>query len=72
MSFLLCASLHVDSGHLTFFLEKTCKVSLYSLTIKMMQIASAVCQRRGLAVPRTGNRSYVMGSIHGWSRSHLT
>ena len=30
------------------------------------------CQRHGLAVPRAGDRSYVTGSIHGWSRSHLT
>ena len=29
-------------------------------------------QRHGLAVPRAGDRSYVMGSIHGWSLSHLT
>ena len=26
----------------------------------------------GLEVPRAGDRNYVMGSIHGWSRSHLT
>ena len=25
-------------------------------------------QRHGLAVPRAGYRSYVTGSIHGWSR----
>ena len=30
------------------------------------------CQRHGLAVPRAGERSYVTGSIRGWSRSHLT
>ena len=30
------------------------------------------CQRHGLAVPRAGDRSYVTGSIRGWSRSHLT
>ena len=30
------------------------------------------CQRHGLAVPRAGNRSYVTGSTHGWSRLHLT
>ena len=29
-------------------------------------------QRHGLAVPRAGDRSYVTGSICGWSRSHLT
>ena len=28
-------------------------------------------QRHGLAVPRAGDRSYVTGSIHGWSRSYL-
>ena len=27
---------------------------------------------RGLAVARAGDRSYVTGLIHGWSRSHLT
>ena len=27
---------------------------------------------RGLAVPRAGDKSYVTGSIHGWSQSHLT
>ena len=26
--------------------------------------------RHGLAVPRAGDRSYVTGSIRGWSRSH--
>ena len=31
-----------------------------------------ICQRHGLAVPRAGDRSYVTGSIGGWSRSHLT
>ena len=31
-----------------------------------------LCQRHGLAVPRAGDRSYAMGSIHGWSRSRLT
>ena len=31
-----------------------------------------LCQRHGLAVPRAGDRSYVTGSIRGWSRSHLT
>ena len=31
-----------------------------------------ICQRHGLAVPRAGDRSYVTGSIRGWSRSHLT
>ena len=30
------------------------------------------CQRHGQAVPRAGDRSYVTGSIRGWSRSHLT
>ena len=30
------------------------------------------CQRHSLAVPRAGERSYVTGSIRGWSRSHLT
>ena len=30
------------------------------------------CQRHGLAVPRAGDRSYVTGSIRGWSRSQLT
>ena len=29
-------------------------------------------QRHGLTVPRAGERSYVTGSIRGWSRSHLT
>ena len=29
-------------------------------------------QRHGLAVPRAGDRSYVTGSIRGWSRSQLT
>ena len=31
-----------------------------------------VRQWHGLAVPRAGDRSYVMGSIRGLSRSHLT
>ena len=31
-----------------------------------------ICVRRGLAVPRAGDRSYVASSIHGWSRSHST
>ena len=31
-----------------------------------------VCQRHGLAVPRAGDRSYVTGSIRGWSQSRLT
>ena len=30
------------------------------------------CQRHGLVVPRAGDRSYVTGSIHDWSRPHLT
>ena len=29
-------------------------------------------QRQGLAVPRAGDRSYMTGSIRGWSRLHLT
>ena len=28
--------------------------------------------RNDLVIPRAGYRSYVTGSIHGWSRSHLT
>ena len=28
--------------------------------------------KRVLTVPRAGDRSYVTGSIHGWTRSHLT
>ena len=28
-------------------------------------------QRHAPAAPRAGDRSYVTGSIHGWSRSHL-
>ena len=34
--------------------------------------ATFFCQRHGLAVPRAGDRSYVTGSVRGWSRSHLT
>ena len=34
--------------------------------------AFGCCQRHGLAVPGAGDRSYVTGSIRGWSRSHLT
>ena len=30
------------------------------------------CQRHSQEVPRTGDRSYEMGSIRGWSRLHLT
>ena len=33
---------------------------------------AGIRQRHGLAVPRAGDRSYVAGSIRGWSRSHLT
>ena len=32
---------------------------------------SSICQRHGLAVPGTGWRSYEVGLIHGWNRSHL-
>ena len=32
----------------------------------------ANCSIRGLMVPRAGDRSFVTGSIHGGSRSHLT
>ena len=38
----------------------------------MTRPLSSPCQRHGLAVPREGDRSYVTGSIRGWSRSHLT
>ena len=38
----------------------------------LKKLAVASCQRHGLAVPRAGDRSCVTGSIHGWSRSHLT
>ena len=30
----------------------------------------SACQRHNLAVPRAGDKSYVTGSNHGWSRSH--
>ena len=40
--------------------------------IKKENMSSNRSQRHGLAVPRAGDRSYVTGSIHGWSRSHLT
>ena len=33
---------------------------------------SVGCKRHGLAVPGAGGRSYVTGSIRGWSRSRLT
>ena len=33
--------------------------------------ANRICKRYGLAVPHAGDKSYVTGSIHGWSRSHF-
>ena len=33
--------------------------------------SNIICQRHGLAVPHAGDRSYVTGSIHSWSRSRL-
>ena len=39
---------------------------------KNVEVICSCCKRHGLAVPRAGDRSYVTGSIHGWSRSHLT
>ena len=36
------------------------------------QFCPPFCQRHGLTVPRAGYRSYVTGSIRGWSRSNLT
>ena len=36
------------------------------------ELRAIICQRHGLVIPHAGSRSYVTGSIHGWSRSHLT
>ena len=44
----------------------------FSLCTIILLRLSLVQQRHGLAVPRAGDRSYVTGSIRGWSRSQLT
>ena len=53
-------------------------MSLLSLHCCLHPAASCInsycmnSQQYGLAVPRAGDRSYVTGSIRGWSRSQLT
>ena len=37
-----------------------------------LNIISFCCQRHAPTVPHTGDRTYVTGSIRGWSRWHLT
>ena len=42
----------------------------YSMSPIPQKIAN--CSLRGLTVSRPSHRSFMKGSIHGWSRSHLT
>ena len=44
----------------------------FTLCVKLKVIFGLACQRHDLAVTRAGDRSYVTGSIRGWSRSHWT
>ena len=43
----------------------------HALVRHFFTLGSSICQRHGLAVPGAGWRFYVVGSIHGWNRSHL-
>ena len=54
--------------NISFTMSKTCVVAI----ITKKQIVNQIRWQHGLAVQRSGNRPYVTGSIHGWSRSHLT
>ena len=55
-----------------FFVFTLYPVETYFLSQQICIFYWQPCQRHGLAVPRAGDRSYVAGSIRGWSRSHLT
>ena len=63
-------SFFVAHAPLLKFIDSPLASDLFYLLISFAKISS--CQRHGLAVSRADYRFYMTGSIHGWSRSHLT